>query len=206
MYEELDDTELLALSRTRPQAFGPFYERHAEPLLRYFARRTFDPDTAAELTAETFAQAFASRAKYRSLAGAADDGPVRWLFGIGRHQFGRYLRRGAVEDRARRKLGLPERTLSTEDYERIEELVDADEVRRTVSEAFGLLSKDQREAVTLRVLEGRTYQEVAAALRCTEQAARARVSRGLHRLGQLLEITASNERSDPTTTPIEVTT
>src|SRR5207253_4400150 len=38
MLEDLDDEELLVLSARRPEAFGTFYERHAEPLLRFFAR------------------------------------------------------------------------------------------------------------------------------------------------------------------------
>jgi RNA polymerase sigma-70 factor (ECF subfamily) len=56
-----------------------------------------------------------------------------------------------------------------------------------VSEAFSALSDDQRRAMELRVVEGRSYQEVARALDCSEQAARARVSRGLRRLTKLLE-------------------
>ena len=61
MFEGLDDEELLVLSAGRADAFGTFYERHAEALLRFFARRTLDPDAAAELTAETFAEAWVSR-------------------------------------------------------------------------------------------------------------------------------------------------
>jgi len=57
MYEEIADSELLLLSREEPDAFGALYERHAEGLLGYFARRTFDAEVAAELTAETWAAA-----------------------------------------------------------------------------------------------------------------------------------------------------
>jgi RNA polymerase sigma-70 factor (ECF subfamily) len=56
-----------------------------------------------------------------------------------------------------------------------------------VAEAFALLPPDQRQAVNLRVVEGRPYDEVAALTGASEQAARARVSRGLRRLGSLLE-------------------
>jgi RNA polymerase sigma factor (sigma-70 family) len=108
-------------------------------------------------------------------------------YGIARHQLGRYFRRGVVDARARRMLGLPDRDLSTEDYERIEELIDLENVRRSLVEAFSVLSADQREAMTLRVIEGRTYEEIARAMRCTEEAARARVSRGLRRLTALME-------------------
>jgi DNA-directed RNA polymerase specialized sigma24 family protein len=54
-----------------------------------------------------------------------------------------------------------ERTVSTEDYERIEELIDFEQVGRAIGQAFSLLSEDQREALTLRVVEGRSYREVA---------------------------------------------
>jgi RNA polymerase sigma-70 factor (ECF subfamily) len=182
MYEEIADSELLVLSREEPDAFGTLYERHAEGLLGYFARRTFDPEAAAELVAETFAEAFASRRRFRDRG----VGAAGWLYGIARHQLGRYFRHGAVDSRARRKLGLPEREISAEDYERIEELVDFEQVGRAIAEAFSVLSDEQREALTLRVVEGRPYREVAALLRCSEETARARVSRGLKRLTRLL--------------------
>ena len=184
MLEDLDDEELLVLSVRRPEAFGTFYERHAEPLLRFFARRTLDPEAAAELTAETFAEAFVSRKRFR----ARGLGGAGWLYGIARHQLSRFHRRGEVAARARRRLGLPEHAVSEEDYERIEELMDLEGIRRAMAQAFGLLSGDQRDAVTLRVVEGRSYTEVASALACTEQAARARVSRALRRLGDLLDL------------------
>lgn len=183
MHEEFDDVELIVLSWDEPEAFGALFERHAEPLLGYFARRTLDPEAAAELTAETFAQAFASRKRFRDRGlGAAG-----WLYGIGRHQLGRYFRTGAVDSRARRRLGMPERDVSNEDYERIEELIDFEQVGRAIGQAFSLLSEEQREALTLRVIEGRSYREVAESLRCTEETARARVSRGLKRLARSID-------------------
>jgi RNA polymerase sigma-70 factor, ECF subfamily len=183
MYEDLDDVELIVLSWDEPEAFGVLFERHADPLLGYFARRALDPEAAAELTAETFAQAFASRRRFRDRGlGAAG-----WLYGIGRHQLARFFRSGAVDSRARRRLGMPEREVSAEDYERIEELIDFEQVGRAIGRAFSLLSDEQREALRLRVIEGLSYREVAEALRCTEDTARARVSRGLRRLAGELE-------------------
>jgi RNA polymerase sigma-70 factor (ECF subfamily) len=178
VYADLDDVELIVLSWDEPEAFGTLYERHAESLLRFFARRTLDAEAAAELMAETFAQAFASRGRFRDRG----LGAVGWLYGIGRHLLGRYFRTGAVDARARRKLGMPERAVSAEDYDRIEELIDFEQVGRAIGRAFSLLSEEQREALTLRVIEGRSYREVAEALRVTEETARARVSRGLKRL------------------------
>ncbi len=65
--------------------------------------------------------------------------------------------------------------------------MDTEDVRGAVADAFRLLSPDQQEAVNLRVVEGRSYDEVAAMTGASEQTARARVSRGLRRLGSMLE-------------------
>lgn len=182
MYRGLEDGELMVLSREHPEAFGELYGRHAEAVLTFLARRTLDPEVAAELTAETFAEAFESRSKFRNRgAGAAG-----WLYTIARRKLARYFRDGAVDRRARQRLGLPRREVGPEDYERIEELIDMERVRRAVAEALSTLSEEQREAMTLRVVEGRPYREVAEALRCTEATARARVSRGLRSLARLL--------------------
>jgi RNA polymerase sigma-70 factor (ECF subfamily) len=181
---EPSDDQLLLRSAEEPDTFTDFYRRHAEGILRYFLHRTFDPETAADLTAETFVEAFASRRRFRSRgAGAA-----AWLYTIARRQLIRFIRRGRVEDRTRRRLGIPRRSLPEGDYERIEELIDFERVGRAVAQAFSLLSKEQREALTLRVVDGRTYEEVARLLDCTEDAARARVSRGLHRLATLVDL------------------
>jgi RNA polymerase sigma factor (sigma-70 family) len=182
-YETLTDADLLVLAREQPEAFARLYERHAEPMLRFFLRRTLDADVAAELTAETFAEAFACRARYRR----TDAGGAAWLYGIGHHELSRYHRSGRVEDRARARLGMPRRSLDVDDYERVEELADLGPLRALVQRAVRTLSEEQRRATELRVVEGRPYTEVAAALGCSEETARARVSRGLRRLATELE-------------------
>jgi RNA polymerase sigma-70 factor (ECF subfamily) len=82
---------------------------------------------------------------------------------------------------------MPERDVSVQDYERIEELIDFERIGRAIAQAFTVLSEEQRDALTLRVIEGRSYREVAESLRCTEETARARVSRGLKRLATTID-------------------
>jgi RNA polymerase sigma factor (sigma-70 family) len=181
--DEPTDAELLLASRDDIDAFADFYRRHAEDILRYFARRTLDPEVAAELTAESFAEAFASRRSYRD---EGVDG-VAWLYGIARHQLGRFFRAGSVHAAARRKLGMPERELASEDFERIEELVDFEPLREALIEALDALPVHQQTAVRLRIVEGKTYEDVAGELGCSADNARQRVSRGLRRLGVALQ-------------------
>jgi len=102
-----------------PDDISRLYEVHAAELLRFLARRTLQAEVAVDLLAETFAQAFADRARFR---GGDDDAALAWIFGIARHQLGRYFRRGRVERRALLRLGVQLPALSDLDYERIEEL------------------------------------------------------------------------------------
>jgi RNA polymerase sigma factor (sigma-70 family) len=181
--DERSDTQLLLASREDPMAFVELYRRHGEDLLRYFARRTLDPEAAAELTAETFAEAYSSRRMYRDTGVNG----VAWLYGIARHQLSRFFRSGRIDAAARRRIGLSAQELPPEDYERIEELVDLAPIKDALAEALDTLADEQREALRLRIIDGLGYPEVAARLGCAESAARQRVSRGLRRLALVLE-------------------
>jgi RNA polymerase sigma-70 factor (ECF subfamily) len=92
---------------------------------------------------------------------------------------------------------MPERTVSDDDYDRIEELMDFERFGEALAEAMSALPEEQREAVKLRVVDERSYGEVAAELGCTEPTARMRVSRGLRRIAGVLE-------TDPSDPPIEL--
>ena len=178
------DEDLLTASARRADPFVAFYDRVLPGMLAYFARRTFDAQVAADLTAETLAEAFASRRRFR------DRGPgsaSAWLYTIAGRKLGRYLRRLRVDDAARRRLRMERIELAPDDVERIEALVDFAQVGREVRRAFDALRSDQREALRLRVIEGLPYHDVARELGCTEQTARARVSRGLRLLAAQLD-------------------
>jgi RNA polymerase sigma factor (sigma-70 family) len=178
------DEELLVASGERPERFTALYDRTLPGLLVYFARRTLDAQVAADLTAETLAEAYASRGRFRD---RGESSAAAWLYTIARRQLGRYLRRLRVEDAARRRIGMERLELGAEDIERVETLIDFAAVGRVVSAAFGELRAEQREALRLRVIEGRSYAEIAGALGCSEDVVRARVSRGLRRLATELE-------------------
>lgn len=168
------------------RSFAALYDAYAESLLVFFARRTCDVEVALDLTAETFAQAFAGR---RSFRGGSDQEAVAWLYGIARHQLARFFRRGGAERRAVERLGVRVPQISEDDYSRIEQLVGLEQQRAAIAAALTGLSVDQREALWLRVVEELPYAVVAEQLAVSEQTARMRVSRGLRRWRRL-----SNQR------------
>ena len=178
------DESLLHAARTDVDAFGRFYDRHAESLLGFFVRRTADGHVAADLTAETFAEAFVARRRFQDRG----DGSARaWLYGIGRNQLGRYARRQRVSAKYRRKLGMPAVVLDDDVAVRIEARADLHEIRPELQAALASLSATQLDAVRLRVIDELPYSQVALRLGCSEGAARVRVTRGLARLAEVMD-------------------
>jgi RNA polymerase sigma-70 factor (ECF subfamily) len=160
------DAALLAAARTDAGAFRELYDRYAERVLGYHLRRCRDEDAAHELTAETFAQAWLVRARFRDECGGSA-GP--WLFGIARNVLFTSVRRRRVEEAARARLGLLVGPAPEPDDTWLEGL----------DEALDELPESQREAIRLRVIDDLAYDDVARELGTTPAAARVRVHRGL---------------------------
>lgn len=179
-----DSTPLLARSIDEPELFGAFYGALSRRVLVFFVQRVVDPATAWDLLGETFACALERRHQFRGTSDAEAEG---WLFAVARSQLSHYYRKGAVERQAYNRLGLQEVGLPDAAIERIEQLVDLDAQRQLIADAAGELPEDQAWAVEQRVVQERSYEELAHELGVAEQVVRTRVSRGLKRLRLILE-------------------
>jgi RNA polymerase sigma-70 factor (ECF subfamily) len=169
------DDELLAATPRDPSAFGEFYERHAVPLTGYFLRRTRNPEWAADLTAETFADALMRARRFDPAKGTA----VMWLYGIAGRELADALEHGAVATRARRRMRIPRIELDDDALERVVEVASSAATGRRLAELLDELPAEQRDAVRARVLDELDYDEIAAGGAISEAVARKRVSRGL---------------------------
>jgi RNA polymerase sigma-70 factor (ECF subfamily) len=165
-------------------AFSLLYQREGEAVLVFLARRTLDVETAVELTAETFAIALGSWGRVGQLGA---EQARAWLFTVARRRYGRYLRRARVERRALERMGIRVPMVHHDDLALIEERAGLKELRAALGQELTRLSDGQRQALQLRVVEERPYNEVALELGVSEQTARARVSRGLRALTDALE-------------------
>jgi len=175
------------------EEFVELYEREAEPVLVFFVRRTFDAELSMDLTAETFAQAWRGWARVRPGGPEETRG---WLFTIARRQLGRYRRRGRVEQRALRMLGIASPSLAAADIAEIHEAAELSTLREALRAELASLTADQRDALQLRIVEELPYVVVAKRLGISETNARARVSRGLRALARALDPIAATETAD----------
>jgi RNA polymerase sigma factor (sigma-70 family) len=175
------DSELVAeMAGGDEAAFAALYRRYMPLVVRWCLRETGNRDLAADLSAEVFAASLTAAGRYRPERGSV----ASWLLGIARNKLAESRRRGRIEASARRRLGITPWALTDADLDRVDELASLDD------EALALLEQlpsATREALLGRVVEERSYEELAAELECSEAVVRQHVSRGLRRLRSQLE-------------------
>ena len=149
--------------------FERLYRAQVDAVTAYFARRSADPQTVADLTADTFVQAITSFGSFDP-----DRGSGRaWLFGIARRVYA-----GHCEARSRQ-------------HERVARLAGRRELEPDqVGELLDRIDAE-RALVELVDLAGLTPKEAAAALGLSAGAARMRLMRARTRLRKSTDQTRS---------------
>lgn len=171
------DAELLdGIAGRDGQAFSAFYRRHLRLVLSTLVRDTGDREIAADLTAEVFAAVMVSAKRYEP----RHDSASGWLLAIARNVLGHSRRRGQADDRARRRLGMEAVAFHDGDLDRIDVLLD--DAAGPALALVGDLPALERSALLARIVDERSYADIAAASHCTEMVVRKRVSRGLAKL------------------------
>lgn len=180
--ERTSDADLLSAIASRDgNAFRVFYRRHLPAVLAYLMRETREPEVAADLAAEVFAAVLLASRRYQAQGSSA----APWVTGIAHKKLLMSLRRGRIESRARRRLHFQAIEFDDQDFERVEATADSGAGR--LAQLVAQLPPDERFAVHARVVEERSYREIAAELECSELVVRKRVSRGLARVREQLE-------------------
>jgi RNA polymerase sigma factor (sigma-70 family) len=168
----LSDSKLLVRAARDADAFDVIFVRHAPDIERWLRPRC--GDAAPDLTAEVFARAFLARKRFDA-SKAPTAGP--WLQGFAKNLLYEWERDNRLELRALRRLGVSGE-LTVDEDEAIER-IDAEQLAPGALARLNELPADQRKAITMRVVDGMDYHDIAGQLRCTEVVVRMRVMRGL---------------------------
>jgi RNA polymerase sigma-70 factor, ECF subfamily len=171
----LSDAQALRRCRRDPEAICVLYDRHVARLVAAVAQACGDRETAFEIAQETFARALEGGHRVKL---PPDGSAWPWLWVVARNLLRDRQRREIVDAGARRRLGIATVRFEAEAVDELIERVDAEELRA----ALGELPVEQRGAVVGRVAGGLEYAELAGRFGASEEAVRARVSRGLRAL------------------------
>jgi RNA polymerase sigma factor (sigma-70 family) len=174
------DFDLVRPAPGDPDAFAVLCRRYIVVVDAWLRHRTGNAAVAADLSSETFAQAWISLGR---LAISPQQSLAPWLFGIAGNLVRAYHRHGRVERAGRRRLQISfDPSQEDEEQQRIDERLGAEAVRAELEAALLELPLNHREAVTLRVVDELAYRDVSARLGCSENVARVYVARALARL------------------------
>lgn len=174
------DAEVVIRSRAEPEAFGTLFDRHADAVFGYFARRV-PRSEVPDLVAETFRVAFDARHRF-------DPGRVRarpWLYGVATNVLRHHLRRGRRQQAAHLRLAPPSGTSHGAD-DGVAAALDAAVEWPLVAAALEQLAPIDREALLLVAWEELSYAEVAEATGVPVGTVRSRVNRARRRLRELV--------------------
>jgi RNA polymerase sigma-70 factor (ECF subfamily) len=161
----------------RIDAFDGVYAALAGRIRGYLLSLCRNPSVADDLLQETFMHVHRSRRTYEP------GRPVTpWVFAIARHVF--LMHRRSTGRRLRFEDTLAAETMRT-DLPRDDEaaLADSDEVHRALRD----VPADQRQAVLMHHIEGRSFGEIAARLGIRVNAAKTRAFRGMKKMRELIK-------------------
>jgi RNA polymerase sigma factor (sigma-70 family) len=160
-----------------PADFEVLYRSEVAAVAAFFARRTREPETVADLTADTFLEALRSFGSFDPKLGSGRS----WVFAIARRVYARHCERAARQQiAALREQG--HRVLDSEAIEDLTERIDAERAGRELLTRLAELPRLDREALELVDLSGLTPKEAAVVLGATSGALRVRLFRARARL------------------------
>lgn len=159
-----------------PPPFDEAVARHERELMRFLLRTTRDQDDALDLFQETWLRAYRAWPKLESAAGLRP-----WLYRIATN-----LCLNRSRDRMRRA-----RVIGDEELDPAQVAGTSDGAHDGVlhlKAAISQLPHNQREALVMRKFGGLEYAEIATALGCSAESARAGVYQALKKLKVAAEL------------------
>jgi len=162
-------TQLCAQGDTK--AFGELYDRYIDKIYRFIYYKIFVKEIAEDLTSDVFTKAFEKIKSFDPKKGPFS----AWIYRIARN---------AVIDHYRtRKTTIPiEDIFETGEENRTPQELDAVAELAKVTEYLKTLSAKQREIITLRIWDERSYKEIAEIVGSTESGVKMAFSRSIRDL------------------------
>jgi RNA polymerase sigma-70 factor (ECF subfamily) len=180
----IDDVDAALVQRVRQgdqRAFEMLVVKYQRRIERLIGRMVRDVDLVPDIAQETFIRAYRAMPQFRG-----DSAFYTWLYRIAVNTAKKTLlsqKRDPVRTEASFASGSGdddetspfENALS--DVETPDAVLASKEIAATVNAAVEALSEDLRQAITLREIEGLSYEEIAEAMQCPIGTVRSRIFR-----------------------------
>ena len=173
---ESDQALVERAQRGNKRAFDMLVRKYQQRIMKVLSRYVRDPMEVQDLAQETFIKAYRALPRFRG-----DSAFYTWLYRIAINTAKNYLvaqgRRPPASDIDATEAETYEGESALKEYASPEREALRDEIRDTVFQAIEELPEDLKTAITLRELEGMSYEEIADAMECPIGTVRSRIFR-----------------------------
>lgn len=186
------DVDAALVERVRQgdaRAFEMLVVKYQRRIERLIGRMVRDTDLVADIAQETFIRAYRALPQFRG-----ESAFYTWLYRIAVNTAKKALvdlkrdplvveaaMAGADDDDETSRRGMEPTDMATPDA-----LLASKEIAATVNAAIDALSEDLRQAITLREIEGLSYEEIADVMNCPIGTVRSRIFRAREAIAQRL--------------------
>lgn len=158
------------------KAFDILVQKYQYRLTKLISRYVYDQSEVMDVAQEAFIKAYRALPSFRG-----ESAFYTWLYRIGVNTAKNYLvsqgRRPPSVDIDAEDAGYLEGESELKEYATPEHLLVRDEIENTVRSAIEKLPEDLRTAITLRELDGLSYEEIAERMSCPVGTVRSRIFR-----------------------------
>jgi RNA polymerase sigma-70 factor, ECF subfamily len=178
MSEQDLDRQLVERARNGDKrAFDLLVQKYHRRLMRLLSRMVRNQEEVEDIAQETFIKAYRALPQFRG-----DAAFYTWLYRIGVNTARNFLAsRGrsmpTISDQAVNEDDEPDERLVAQDINTPESMLLSKQVAMAVNEAVDALPEELRTAITLREMEGMSYEEIAEMMACPIGTVRSRIFR-----------------------------
>lgn len=172
------DLQLVERVRAGDQrAYGLLVEKYRRKLMRLLSRMVRNTDEIEDIAQETFIKAYRALPQFRG-----DAAFYTWLYRIAvntakNHLMAKGRELPTVSDQAMNDEDEPDERLVAQNISTPESELLSKQVAYAVDEAVSALPEELRQAITLREIEGMSYEEIADTMACPIGTVRSRIFR-----------------------------
>jgi len=172
----IDQTLVEQVQQGDKQAFDVLVLKYQNKIIQLVNRYVHDSDEARDVAQEAFIKAYRAIGRFRG-----DSAFYTWLYRIAINTAKNYLvasgRRPPRNDIDAQDAEQYEGATGLKEYATPERLLLKDEIQAAIVEAIDELPDELRTAITLRELEGLSYEEIAQTMECPIGTVRSRIFR-----------------------------
>jgi RNA polymerase sigma-70 factor (ECF subfamily) len=172
----IDQALVEQVQRGEKQAFDVLVLKYQNKIIQLVNRYVHDTDEARDVAQEAFIKAYRAIGRFRG-----DSAFYTWLYRIAINTAKNYLvasgRRPPRSDIDAQDAEQYEGATGLKEYATPERLLLKDEIQEAIATAIDELPDDLRTAITLRELEGLSYEEIAQTMDCPIGTVRSRIFR-----------------------------